>query len=281
MFRFARTAAVAALALVVAAPGFAEDLTADTVLAEVNGQTITAGNLITLLKSLPPKYQQLPNDVLLKGMLDQMIQQTVLASELGDPSTAEALTLHNQEVALKAGLVLARVADAPISQADLEAAYHAKYDQAGGQTEYNASHILVPTKEEADAIIEQLHTGASFGDLAREKSQDPGSGSQGGNLGWFSKGMMVKPFEDAVTGAKVGEIVGPVQTQFGWHVIQLNDSRIAEAPKLDEVKADLETELRQKAVQDAIADATAKAQITRNDIEGLDPSFLRNEALVK
>jgi peptidyl-prolyl cis-trans isomerase C len=281
MFRFARISAAAALVLTSALPALADDITADTVVAEVNGHKITVGNMIELRKGLPDKYKALPDDVLYKGMLDQMIQQQVLADELGSPSKAEQLTLDNQRAALAAGLVVNRLLEAPIPDEDLQKAYQDKYAGAEPQMEYNASHILVKTQEEADDIIKQLQAGAKFEDLAREKSQDPGSGAAGGKLGWFGKGMMVKPFEDAVVAAKVGEVTGPVQTQFGWHIILLNETRVAEAPKLDDVRGDLEAELRDKAVKDAIAAATAKAQITRNDIPGLDPSILKNEDLVK
>jgi peptidyl-prolyl cis-trans isomerase C len=93
--------------------------------------------------------------------------------------------------------------------------------------------------------------------------------------------MMVKEFEDAVVAAKVGEVTDPVQSQFGWHIILVNETRVQEAPPLDAVREELLAELRDKAVQDAIAAATANAQIVRNEIPGLDPAFLRNEDLLK
>jgi peptidyl-prolyl cis-trans isomerase C len=282
MYRFARLSAAALLALGTAVlPALADEVTADTVLAEVNGHKITVGNLIEVRKTLPQQYQQLPDDVLFKGMLDQMIQQQVLADELGTPTRAEELTIQNQQAALAAGLMVKRILAQPISDEDLQKAYQAQYASAEPKKEYNASHILVKTKEEADDIIKQLSEGAKFADLARDKSQDPGSGAAGGELGWFSTGMMVKPFEDAVVNAKVGEVTGPIETQFGWHIILVNDTRLAEAPKLDDVRADLEKALRDQQVQDAIAAATAKAQIVRNDIPGLDPSIMKNEDLVK
>jgi peptidyl-prolyl cis-trans isomerase C len=280
MYRFARTCAAMALALLPAAPALAEEVTAGTVIAEVNGQTITAGHMLALRRNLPEQYQSLPDDVLFNGLLDQMIQQIVLAGALGEPSAAERLQIENQQTAMSAGLMVQRLLDLPITEEKLTAAYDARFAASEPATEYNASHILVETKEEADAIVEELVAGGNFAEIAQEKSKDPGSGANGGLLGWFGKGMMVKPFEDAVMAATVGEPTAPVESQFGWHVILVNETRISEAPSLDSMREELTAELRDAAVQEAIAAATAKADIKREEIERLDPSFLRNEALL-
>jgi peptidyl-prolyl cis-trans isomerase C len=280
MFRFARTSV---LALCLAMPAVAQDapVGADTVLAEVNGTRITVGHLIAMRMKLPEQYQSLPDDVLFSGLLDQMIQQTVLAGEVGTPSKAEALEIENQTTALSAAVVVQRLLSQPVSEEALQALYAERYANADRALEYNASHILVATKEEADAIVADLRGGADFAEIAKEKSTDPGSGANGGELGWFGTGMMVKEFEEAVVAAKVGEVTDPVQSQFGWHVILVNETRVPEAPALDSVRDELVAELRDKAVQDAIAAATANAQIVRNEIPGLDPAFLRNEDLLK
>lgn len=281
MYPFARTTAAAVLAVLSALPALAEDVTADTVLAEVNGHKITVGHMIALRRNLPAQYQQFPDDVLFQGLMDQMIQQTVLADTLGTPTPAEQLQIDNQNIAMAAGLVVQRVVAEGITDEALQAAYNARFADVEPTLEYNASHILVATKEEADAIVADLRGGANFGDIAREKSTDPGSGANGGNLGWFGKGMMVKPFEEAVVAATVGEVTEPVESQFGWHIILVNETRTQEAPPLESVREELIKEMRDKAVSDAVAAATDKAQITKHEIEGLDPSFLRNEDLLK
>lgn len=280
MFRFARTSA---LVLCLAAPALAQDapLSADTVLAEVNGAKITVGHMIAMRTKLPDQYQALPDDVLFKGLLDQMIQQSVLAGELGTPSAAEALEIANQTTALSASVVVQRLLSQPVSEEALQALYAEKYAAENQALEYNASHILVASKEEADAIVAELRAGGDFATIAQAKSTDPGSGANGGLLGWFGPGMMVKEFEDAVVAAKVGEVTDPVESQFGWHVILVNETRVPQAPPLDTVREELLEELRDKTVQDAIAAATANAQIVRNEIPGLDPAFLRNEDLLK
>jgi peptidyl-prolyl cis-trans isomerase C len=181
---------------------------------------------------------------------------------------------------MSAGLVVQRVLSGAVTEEGLQAAYDARFAGATQELEYNASHILVETKEEADAIVAELAAGADFADIARDKSKDPGSGANGGLLGWFGKGMMVKPFEDAVLAATVGEVTAPVESQFGWHIILVNETRTQALPALDELREELADELRDAAVQEVIAAATAKAQITRTELEGLDPAFLRNEDLL-
>lgn len=299
MFRFTRTCATAALALTAAWPLAAQEtapapespeaatpaapaaeVTADTVLATVNGTPVTAGHLIALRRNLPDEYQSLPDQVLLDGLLEQIIQQRVLAADLREPTAVEQLQMENQETAMAAGLVVERILARPITEEALQAAYDARFASAEPEKEYNASHILVPTREEADAIVADLRGGGDFAAIAREKSQDPGSGANGGLLGWFGPGMMVKPFEDAVVGAEVGTATDPIETQFGWHIILVNETRVKEAPALDAVREELEADLRDKAVQQAIEDATQRAQIERSEIQGLDPSFLRNEDLL-
>jgi peptidyl-prolyl cis-trans isomerase C len=281
MYRFARTCAAIALALAAASPGRAAEITADTVIAEVNGVKITAGHMIALRQNLPEQYQSLPDEVLYDGLLDQMIQQIVMSGEMGTPTRSEALQIENQEIAMSAGLVVQRVLSGAVTEEGLQAAYDARFAGAAQELEFNASHILVETKEEADAIVAELAAGADFADVARDRSKDPGSGANGGLLGWFGKGMMVKPFEDAVLAAKVGEVTAPVESQFGWHIILVNETRTQALPALDELREELADELRDAAVQEVIAAATAKAQITRTEIEGLDPVFLRNEDLLK
>ena len=124
----------------------------------------------------------------------------------------------------------------------------------------------------------ELEGGKDFAELAKEKSTGP-SGPNGGELGWFGPGMMVTEFEDAVSGMEPGAISPPVQTQFGWHVVKLNETREKPAPTLDEVRDDLAAEIQGKAVEDAIAEATAAATIEKPE-QDLDPALLRDTTLI-
>ena len=158
--------------------------------------------------------------------------------------------------------------------AAVQAAYDEKYGDGFGGVEFNASHILVETEEEAAGVIAQLDEGADFAALAKEKSTGP-SGPGGGSLGWFGEGRMVAEFETAVKALDPGQVSPPVQTQFGWHVITLNERRQAEAPELNEVRSELQGELREQAVAAHIKELVDAANVERPEIEGLDHSVLR------
>lgn len=149
----------------------------------------------------------------------------------------------------------------PISDADTKAAYE-QYKKAYGEKEYSARHVLVKTEAEAKDIIAQLGKGGDFAKIAKEKSLDPGSKDKGGDLGWFSPATMVKPFSDAVAGLQKGAVSPtPVQTQFGWHVIKLVDTRAAQPLSYDKVKDGLQKNLQQRNLEKLMADLRAKAKI--------------------
>lgn len=263
----------AAISLSLAAPVAAQD--ASTVLATVNGTDITLGHLIAMRAMLPAQYQELPDEVLYNGMLDQLIQQEVVADSLrGSEDARTKLTMENEDRAFLASVAIDAIAFDTIADADVQALYDANFTDAGGDQEWNASHILVATEEEAQSLIDQLNDGADFVALAQEFSTGP-SGPNGGALGWFGTGMMVPEFETAVAGLEAGEISAPVQTQFGWHVVKLNESRISAPPALEDVRADLEEELRRQRVDAYLAELTEAAEITRPEVE-IDMSLIRN-----
>ncbi|MFG6608911.1 peptidylprolyl isomerase [Sulfitobacter sp. 1A12057] len=266
-----------ALAAAVALPVAAQDEPGlDTVVATVNDTEITLGHMIVARASLPQQYQQLPEDVLFKGLLDQLVQQTALADSFtGELPPRVTLSLENETRSLTAGEAIEGVMAEDVSDEELQAAYDAQYSDAEPEPEFNASHILVETKEEADAIKAELDGGADFAELAKEKSTGP-SGPGGGSLGWFGPGMMVPAFEEAVAGMEAGSVSEPVETQFGWHVIKLNETRTAEAPALEDVREELETQVRQTNVQEAIESLTDSAEVDRSAAEGVDPSVLNN-----
>jgi len=284
MFIRIKSLAVFALAatLLMALPVRAQETpTADTVMATVNGTEITLGHMIALRKSLPQQYDQIPADVLYKGILDQLVQQTLLMqSDKAKLSEVAKLTLENERRALIAGDVIQGVMGAPITEDALQKAYDEQYADIGQNTEYSAAHILVETEDEAKALIEELQNGADFATLAKEKSIGP-SGAQGGDLGWFSEGMMVEAFFDAVVAMKPGEISPPVQSEFGWHVIKLKDTRSMERPELGLVRSEIEAGMRKAAYDKYIEDLTKAAKIDRPEIDGLDPEIINNSDLLE
>ena len=278
MQKHLRFVACAALAATLALPVQAQDDKADpkTVVATVNGVEITLGHMIVARASLPQQYQELPDNVLFDGILEQLIQQTALAQSFdGDLPARAELSLENERRSLTAGEVVEATLKDVVTDAALQAAYEARFADVPPGTEYNASHILVETEEEAKAIKEALDGGANFAELAREKSTGP-SGPNGGALGWFKTGSMVPAFEAAVVALKAGEVSDPVQTQFGWHVILLSETRSAEIPPLDDVRGELENNLRQSAVEAKIIELTEAATVTRIADGQIDPALLKN-----
>ena len=280
MSKSAKFLGAALLALTLASPLRAADMTAETVLATVNGEDITLGQMIAARKALPEQYQQLPDDVLFKGLLEQLIQQTAMA-QVGEKAKTQLddLNVENQKRAYFSGQVLEAAAQAGVTEEALKKAYDDKYAKAVPAKEYDASHILVKTEEEAKAIKAELDKGGDFAAIAKEKSEDKGTAANGGSLGWFSLGMMVKPFEDAVVGLEKGKTSDPVKSDFGWHIIRLDDVRDAAVPKLEDVKAELEGDLRQKAVEAKVKELTDAAKVEKKD-EGVDPAILKNLALI-
>ena len=270
---------VLALATVLSGPVLAEGETADTVVATVNGVKITLGHMIAMRETLPPEYQQLPDDVLFKGIYNQLIQQEVLAQSVGDLGPRILATIDNDKRGLVSGIAMEGVVKEAVTDEALQKAYDDRFKDAAPQTEYNAAHILVATKEEADAIKAELDGGADFAELAKAKSTDTGSGANGGDLGWFGLGMMVKPFEDAVVAAKVGEVTGPIQSEFGFHLILVKETRVAEKPTLDQLRDELAAEVENAAINAKIEELTKGAAVTREG-EALDPALLKNSALI-
>ncbi len=246
----------------------------DQVVANVNGVDITLGHMAVAKASLPDQYRQLPADVLFPGILDQLIQQTVLGQSFeGDWPRRITLALDNETRSLIAAEVVEGILANALKPGLVEKFYQDRYENGEQSLEYNAAHILVETEEEAQQIKIDLDEGADFAETAREKSTGP-SGPRGGDLGWFGPGVMVPSFEAAVLELEEGEVSAPVETQFGWHVIKLMDRRNKEAPQLDDVRQELEQAIRQQAVEDQIKELLSAAKVDRSGANGIDPTVL-------
>jgi peptidyl-prolyl cis-trans isomerase C len=251
----------------------------DQVVATVNGTEITLGHMLVLRAGLPPEYAQVPPDTLFNGILNQLVQQTVLEqSNEGDPSPQTQLMIENELRAIRASEVIGEITSQDVSDEAIEAFYKENY--SGPETEYRASHILVETEEAAKDLIAKLGDGAEFIDLAKEFSTGP-SGPGGGDLGWFGEGTMVEPFFEAVKALDVGAVSDPVQTQFGWHVIQLNETRDAEVPPLDELKDSIADTLRAEALDARIAELEEAASIDRIEPGTIDPAVINDATLLE
>lgn len=269
-----------AIAVATGALAADEPVTRDTVLATVNGTDITAGQLMILRMQLPEQYQALPDDTLFGALLDQAINQQLFAEALEETPPTLTLAMIIEERALRAGAALDQLAAEAVSEDAVEKLYNETYTSAEPSREYQAAHILVSTEEEAREVIAELAAGAEFGDLAKTRSTGP-SGPNGGDLGWFGKGMMVPPFEAAVAELEPGDISGPVQTQFGWHVIQLNETRLSDAPALSEVEGELIGELQERAIEAKLGELQDAATLTRTTPQEIDAGFLSNPEFLR
>jgi peptidyl-prolyl cis-trans isomerase C len=280
MLKSVKTAALMAFLAVPALAEQHEQVDVNEVVATVNGTEITLGHMIMIRASLPDQLRQLPDDVLWDGIMDQLIQQTLLVQAGPDEvSQRVALSLDNEERALRAAEQAQSAMDEAVTEAALTDAYAEAYEGENRGMEFNASHILVETEEKAAALAERAREGEDFAELAKENSTGP-SGPNGGELGWFGAGMMVAEFEAAVQELGEGEISDPVQTQFGWHVIKLNETRVAEAPEMEEVRPELEQAVRNAALEGVLGELTESAEITRTDKADVDTSVLQNIDLI-
>ena len=268
-------AALIALALPVAAENH---VSVDTVLATVGGTEITIGDLLAAREVLPEQFRTLPDEQLFGGLLDQVTQQTALAQSVADvpPGVAQRAETARRE-AIAAYALTQRLEDAVTDEA-VRAAYDEQAAALEGMLEYDADHILVETEEEAQEIAQLLADGADFGELAMERSTGP-SGPRGGDLGWFQDGQMVEPFQAAVSALEPGEVSEPVETEFGWHVILLNETREQTLPPFEDVEPQIRQSLQREAVSTVVAEVSAEAGIELLEPEGVDPSVLSTLSL--
>jgi peptidyl-prolyl cis-trans isomerase C len=254
--------------------------TADTVLATVNGVNITLGDVIVTREGLPEQYKALPDEQLFTGLVDQLVQQEVLRQSAGEalsPRQTRALAALQRNYLANESL-LSGIKDAA-SDAAVQKAYDEKYAHIDPATEYHAAHILVDSEEKAKQLMVEIQGGKDFAEVAKTNSLD-GSSANGGDLGWFGLGVMVKPFEDAVIAAKVGEPVGPIKSDFGWHLILVSETRNKAAPALEEVKPQIAAELQKTAIDAFIKTKMDAAKVERPDITAIDPAVIKDTALL-
>lgn len=271
---FGATALIASLSTAV----IAQD--ADTVIATVGETDITLGQMIITRAQLPQQYAQLPDEVLFQGVLDQLIQQQLLADAMGKAPARVEYALQNERRTLLAGELINKISSEAVTDEAIQAAYDARFADATPTTEYNASHLLVETEEEAIAAKARVEAGEEFADVARDVSTGP-TGPNGGNLGWFSEGQMVPAFEAAVVSMEVDGLSDPVQTQFGWHVITLNESHDSSLPSLDSVRQELAGEIQEAAVQELLAELEEANPVERPDADAFDPALISNLDLIE
>lgn len=230
------------------------------IIATINGQPLYEENLKVIQSSLP---KPMPEQHLIERMIELRLLASAARKEGLDKEIKTKAQIQNAVDNQLANDYLSNYLDKlKVTDAELQPEYDQFVKGYPKTTQYKAAHILVKTKEEAEAIIKQLDSGTPFDQLAEEKSQDPGSAKQGGELGWFDADQMVPEFSAAVEKLKKGEITQqPVKSQFGWHIIKLEDTRPSKPPTFSELKPQLETQYRRAAIEKLIKELRSKAEI--------------------
>ncbi|AQX18056.1 peptidylprolyl isomerase/peptidyl-prolyl cis-trans isomerase C [Bartonella sp. CDC_skunk] len=239
------------------------------VIAVIDGKNITAGQLDELALEINPNLVRVPDEkrrvTVLKAYLDmQALAKAALQKGLDKTEAYDKRMAIMRDNILQQLYFKEMVVD-KIADADVKALYDKEIAALPKEDEIKARHILVKTKEEAEKVIKRLNKGESFEEIAKKDSTD-GSSAVGGDLGYFSRGQMVKPFEEAAFNLKVGEYTKkPVESPFGWHVIKIEDRRLKQPPVFDDVKDVLRTQLIREHYQTLITDLRGKINVEYPD----------------
>jgi len=236
----------------------------DETVAVVDGTPITRSEVTAYAATLPPQYQQAFDQIfpfLVQRLIDlALIDKAAAAKGLADDEEVRE-RVERLTVEVMREVYMARLLAAEVSDEEVEARYQAFLEENPPKDEIKARHILLETEEEAREVIAALDDGADFAELATERSTGPSS-AQGGDLGYFTGEQMVPSFAEAALALEPGSYTeDPVQTEFGWHVILVEDKRPKAPPSFEEVAPQLTQELQGEAVQSHIADLRADSDI--------------------
>ncbi len=234
--------------------------------ATVNGKEISQEMYQAYVRQLEMRQHDNKAHIDRKRLINELVNrellhQAALSMKLEKNPEIKFL-LEQQKIDLLTKAAMKEIVDkTPVTESEIEATYK-KMSANSNPMEFKARHILLKTEADADAVIKKLDKGADFATLAKEKSTGP-SAKKGGDLGWFKPGQMVPEFSKAVMELKKGEYTKkPVKTQFGYHVIKLEDTRKIDPPKLDDVKNQIRGLLQQQRIQKYVADLRQKAKVS-------------------
>jgi peptidyl-prolyl cis-trans isomerase C len=247
----------------VAAPVAA--LAEDKVVATIDGKAITEGDLAVAESEIGSDMGTMPAEQKRTSLLEFLIDNQLFAEaaegeKLDQGPDFETRLNYLKRRALRE-LYFEKVIKASVSDADARKVYDDQVKLLKPEEEVSARHILVETEDQAKALKEKLDKGADFAQLAKENSKDPGSKDDGGNLGYFGHGQMVPQFEEVVFKLKKGEVSDPVKTQFGWHLVKLEDRRVKQPPAFEIVKDRIVQSMLLRKAQQTAAGLRAKAKI--------------------
>jgi len=251
--------------LVLVAAGAPVRAADDPIVATVNGVEIHMSDVEEAALVLPDQYRQLPMDTLFPYLVERLVRMYLLADE-GVRQGLDQSEAYTQRLERAGRRILEQATvDEMLTERLDEASLRARYDrfvaERGDEQEVHARHILLADLAAAEQVIRDLDGGANFEELAKERSTGP-SGPTGGDLGYFRKGQMVPPFEEAAFGMALGSHSAvPVQTQFGWHVIKVEDKRAVPVPPFEAVAEQLRVELARELEDEYVASLRAAADV--------------------
>ncbi len=276
MNKLIKTTQVTLMAALLATSTMAQDASVDLdqVVASVNGTDIYLGDVLALHSELPNELSQQDPAILMPQLIDQLVSQELLGEEVDEDNEILKFKKRQAERAAELNVVLDAYVEENLTDEYLQKTYDDAIGNVEAETEFSAAHILVETEEAALEVKAKLDDGADFVELAKETSTGP-SAPNGGDLGWFGKGQMVPEFETAVATLEKGAISEPIQTQFGWHVIKLNDTRETPKPTYEDVLPQLTDYATQLLMDEKITAVTEAADIVKT--EGLDPALLSSK----
>ena len=260
-----KTALATVAAFTLCFVGSAQAQTPDTVVAELNGTAITFGEISTFQKTIP-NAAEMETASILPRLIEFYIDQKLMGAAAkgrgleNDPDVQLQLQRLEDELVRQAYL-RDEISDR-VTEERIREAYDKNMETYVRDDEVKARHILVDTEDEAEAILRELSDGATFEDLARDRSTGP-SGPQGGDLGYFTRGTMVPEFSEAAFSLSPGDVTSsPVKTDFGWHVIKVEDKRQKPAPTFEEMRVQVRNELSDAAVQAILTELRGRAIIS-------------------
>src|SRR5712675_1786268 len=255
-----------AMVLLSGLPVRAED--ANPVLAKVNGAEIRQSDVALAEEELGPSLAQMDPATKKENVLSFLIDMKIVSKEAEDKKIADRDDFKTRLAFARNRLLmdnlLAVEGKAATTDDNMKKVYEEAAKQISGEQEVHARHILVETEDQAKKIEGELKKGADFAELAKKESKDPGA-SDGGDLGFFTKDQMVPEFSTAAFALEPGKISDPVKTQFGWHVIKVEEKRTRKAPDFEQVKPQIETYVVRKAQADYVAKLRTAAKVERMD----------------
>jgi peptidyl-prolyl cis-trans isomerase C len=267
-FGLASAAVTGCLAMVLFASHTVRAEDANPVLAKVNGAEIRQSDLALAEEELGPSLAQMDPATKKENVLSFLIDMKIVAKAAEDKKVENDEDFKRRLAFARNRLLmdslLATEGKAATTDDAMKKVYEDASKQITGEQEVHARHILVETEDEAKAVEEELKKGADFAELAKKKSKDPGA-SDGGDLGFFTKDQMVPEFSAVAFALEPGKISDPVKSQFGWHVIKVEEKRNRKAPDFDQVKGQIETYVTRKAQADYVAKLREGAKIERMD----------------